>query len=145
MPERLPPGERPEPQQHRSEQARSGARVRQAIRQRRLTIDQIVVRLIPDEWPLTEEESLGIQAEAHLLFPMDDAARPYVLVDSLHSGGLFGVSPASDRSYLTELAADQLQQLKVVLLQVGLPSRAIAPLLREAERTFQRQLPLPIP
>lgn len=60
---------------------------------------------------------IGISAEAKVLtqYPGSD----HWLINTLHSGGLYGIESDSDQSYFEEIEKEQLEELKDVLKEYG--------------------------
>jgi hypothetical protein len=65
---------------------------------------------------------IGIKAEAKISIPSGN----YSTLQTIHSGGLWGIESDSDKSYFAEVQADELADLRAQLSALGFSKRAIA-------------------
>lgn len=70
---------------------------------------------------------LGIRAEAEIQLTGD-------LVQTISSGGLWGIESDSDASYIEDLEREQLSNLKSELRAIGFSTRAISKAFKNVER-----------
>jgi hypothetical protein len=70
---------------------------------------------------------IGIKAKAEV--SIDN------VVQSIHSGGLWGIESDSERSYIKEIENEQLAELRNQLYAMGFGKRAIAAACKNVERT----------
>jgi hypothetical protein len=75
-----------------------------------------------DQWCFT-----GISAKAVVQLNGD-------LTQTIHSGGLWGIESDSDASYISQIADEQLSELRDQLLAIGFSKRAVAAAFRNVER-----------
>ncbi len=71
---------------------------------------------------------IGIRAEAEILIPSGSAS----VVQEITSGGLWGIESDSDASYLADISAEELSELREQLLAFGLSTRAITAAFKDA-------------
>ena len=63
----------------------------------------------------------GIQAFADVLVPLGDNSRPNDwMVQTIHSGGLWGIESDSEQSYFKEVEDEQIAELKSQLKILGI-------------------------
>ena len=79
---------------------------------------------------------IGIAAEAEYCISDNPHKRTNTswTVQSLHSGGLWGIESDSDASYLAEVEQEQLAELREQLKAIGFSSRAISAAFKNVER-----------
>ena len=65
---------------------------------------------------------IGIKAEAEISIPSGN----YSTLQTIHSGGLWGIESDSDKSYFAEVQGEQLADLRAQLSALGFSKRAIA-------------------
>jgi hypothetical protein len=71
---------------------------------------------------------IGIRAEAEILIPSGSAG----VVQEITSGGLWGIESDSDASYLADIAAEELSELREQLRAVGFNTRTIKAAFKDA-------------
>lgn len=54
------------------------------------------------------------------------------IIQTVSSGGLWGIEDDSDESYLREVAQEELHELRAILSDLGFSKRAIASAIKEA-------------
>lgn len=69
-------------------------------------LTQIKVLVIND---YTEENSIGIRAEAKILIPTEPGN---YIVQEINSGGLWGIESDASEEYIEEIAEDQIEEVK---------------------------------
>jgi hypothetical protein len=72
---------------------------------------------------------IGIKAEAEISIPSGS----YSTLQTIHSGGLWGIESDSDKSYFAEVQADELANLRAQLSALGFSKRAIAAAFKEVQ------------
>lgn len=65
-----------------------------------------------------EIHCIGIEAEAKILIPEGNDPK-FGILQTIKSGGLYGIESDSAKSYLKEIEADQFSELKTVLEQLN--------------------------
>jgi hypothetical protein len=78
---------------------------------------------------------IGIKAKAEVQIAPKTVFRDPV-VQTLHSGGLWGIESDSDASYFDEIEKEELSDLRDELTAIGFSRRAIATSFRNIERSF---------
>jgi hypothetical protein len=66
----------------------------------------------------------GIIAEATIVTE-ENTSKGYGLTNTIHSGGLWGMSSDSDESYLKEIENEQIEELKEILKEFGFTQKEI--------------------
>ena len=74
---------------------------------------------------------IGIGAEAQVAIPCDNQGNS--IVQTLHSGGLWGIESDSGNDYLEEVGKEQLAELKDQLHAIGFTKRAISAAFRNVQ------------
>ena len=78
---------------------------------------------------------LGIRAEAEIIGneQKDGPNKWHGVVQTISSGGLWGIESDSDRSYLEEVQEEELSNLKTELRALGFSKRAISTAFKNVE------------
>lgn len=73
---------------------------------------------------------IGIRAEAQVVIP---AGKDHGIVQTITSGGLWGIEDDSSEDYLAEVGLEELVELKKQLTVLGFSKRAIATAFKNVE------------
>ena len=75
---------------------------------------------------------IGIRADAEVLVPMGE--KPHGVIQTITSGGLWGIESDSDASYLESIGREELADLRGQLKALGFSTRAISAAFKSAEK-----------